>query len=279
MTLGPAQERLIDLIIGLAIEEDLGRGDPTSAALPAGLLARGAILARGECVVCGLDVARRVFTRVDASLAFTALGNDGDLVAADEPIARIEGAAAAIFGAERTALNFLGHLSGIATLTRRYVQAVAGTRARIADTRKTAPGLRHLEKYAVRIGGGDNHRVDLAEAILLKDNHVRALGSVGEAIRRARAASPGVRVEVEVTTLGELHEALAERADAVLLDNMDDATMRAAVGRARGRALVEVSGGVTLDRVREIAELGVDRISVGRLTHSAPAADLSLDIE
>ena len=275
MTIGPAEERLI----ALALDEDLGRGDATSAALPAGLSVRASILARGELVVCGLEVAGRVFETVDPLIACRPLCRDGDAGRAGQAIARIEGAATTILGAERTALNFLGRLSGIATLTRRFVEAVAGTGARVSDTRKTTPGWRRLEKYAVRVGGGENHRGDLSEAILLKDNHVRALGSVAEAIRRARAISPGLSVEVEITTLAELDEALAERAEAVLLDNMDDATLRAAVQRARGRTLVEVSGGVTLERVRAIAELGVDRISVGRLTHSAPAADLSLEVE
>lgn len=275
MDLGPAEERLIDL----AIEEDLGKGDPTSAALPPGLTARAAILAREELVVCGLAVARLVFERVDSGLVFTALCRDGDVAQNNQPVARIDGSAASIFGAERTALNFLGHLSGVATLTRRYVAAIEGTRAHVSDTRKTTPGMRRLEKYAVRTGGGENHRADLSEAILLKDNHVRALGSVGEAIRRARAVAPGLRVEVEVTTLAELDEALHEHAEAVLLDNMDEPTLGMAVARARDQTLIEVSGGVTLESVRAIAELGVDRISVGRLTHSAPSADLSLEVE
>ena len=275
MELGPTEERLIEM----ALEEDLGRGDPTSASLPSGMSARASILARQDLVVCGLAVARRVFERVDPSLTLESLCRDGDALRTEQPLLRVAGSAAAIFGAERVALNFLGHLCGIATLTRRYVAAVEGTAARVSDTRKTTPGMRRLEKYAVRTGGGENHRADLAEAILLKDNHVRALGSVVEAIRRTRARSPGMQVEVEVATLAELDEALGERAEAVLLDNMDEPTLRAAVARARGRTLLEVSGGVTLERVRSIAELGVDRISVGRLTHSAPAADLSLEVE
>jgi len=275
MTIGPAEEKLI----ALAIEEDLGRGDPTSAALPAGMSARATVLAREQLVVCGLDLAARVFEIVDARVTFERLCEEGEVARPDQAIARLAGPARAMFSAERTALNFLARLSGIATLTRSYVEAAAGTGARVSDTRKTTPGWRRLEKYAVRTGGGENHRLDLSEAILLKDNHIGALGSVGEAIRRARAASPGLAVAVEVSTLAELSLALAERAEAVLLDNMDDATMRAAVELARGRACIEVSGGVTLQRVRAIAELGVDRISVGRLTHSAPSADLSLEVE
>jgi nicotinate-nucleotide pyrophosphorylase (carboxylating) len=275
MEIGPAEDRLI----ALAIEEDLGRGDPTSAALPPGLTVRAAVLARQDLVACGMSVARHVFERVDAGLAVEAICDEGDGIGCDQPLLRVHGRAASIFAAERTALNFLGHLCGVATLTRRYVEAVAGTGAHIADTRKTTPGMRRMEKHAVRVAGGENHRLDLGGAILLKDNHVRALRSVGEAIRRVRSASPGLDVEVEVTTLAELDEALAERAETVLLDNMDEPTMTAAVARARGRTRIEVSGGVTLERVRAIAVLGVDRISIGRLTHSAPAADLSLEVE
>jgi len=275
MAIGPEELKLIEL----ALDEDLGRGDATSRALPEGMTARAFILARQEMVVCGLEVAHRVFEKVDARLSFRALVADGDLVQKDSSIVRVEGPAASIFGAERTALNFLARLSGVATLTREYVTAVAGTRARVSDTRKTTPGWRRLEKYAVRTGGGENHRGDLSEAILLKDNHVSVIGSVGAAIRRARATSPGLPVEVEVSSLEELEAALAERPEAVLLDNMDTARLRDAVARAKGRTLLEVSGGVTLERVRAIAELGVDRISVGRLTHSASAADLSLLVE
>jgi nicotinate-nucleotide pyrophosphorylase (carboxylating) len=277
MRLAPSTHALIDL----ALDEDLGRGDPTSEAIfPPGARAAGAIVAKQELVLSGLAVARAVFARVDPQIEVLVKHEDGERLRPGEAAAAVSGAARSVLGAERTALNFLQRLSGIATLTRRFVDAVAGTRAQIVDTRKTAPGWRALDKAAVRDGGGRNHRADLASGILIKDNHVATCGSVAEAVRRARAGAPHtLRVEVEVSGAGALDEALAAGAELVLLDNVSPAEARALVERTAGRALVEVSGGVTLATVRAYAEAGVDLISVGALTHSAPAADLSLEIE
>ena len=273
----PAVEALIDL----ALEEDLGRGDVTSAAVlgEGGGSVRGVILARQALVLSGLAVARRVFERVDPAIAFEALCAEGAAVAA-RAVAEVAGPAAAVLAAERTALNFLMRLSGIATLARRFADAVAGTRARVVDTRKTTPGWRALEKAAVRHGGCANHRADLGSGILVKDNHVAACGGVRAAVERARANAPhSLRVECEVTSRAELDEALAAGADVVLLDNMPLAALAGAVAAAHARGvLVEVSGGVTLDTVRAIAETGADLVSAGAITHSAPAADLSLDL-
>ncbi len=268
-------------LIEAAIEEDLGRGDVTSeAVLPAGTTARGAIVAKQQLVLAGMEVAQAVFARVDPRLAFAAAAGDGDELAPGTVAATVAGDARALLGAERTALNFLQRLSGIATLARRFVRAVDGTRAVVVDTRKTAPGWRALDKAAVRAGGARNHRADLASGILIKDNHIAACGSVTEAVRRARADAPhGLRVEVEVSTAAALDEALAAGAEIVLLDNVSPAEARALVERTAGRALVEVSGGVRLETVRAYAEAGVDLVSVGALTHSAPAADLGLEVE
>jgi len=273
----PAIASLIDL----ALVEDLGRGDVTSdAVFDADATARGAIVAKQRLVVARLDVAEAVFARVDPRLAFARAVADGDEVDRGAIVATVSGGARALLGAERTALNFLQRLSGIATLTRAFVRAVEGTRARVVDTRKTAPGFRALDKAAVRAGGGGNHRADLASGVLIKDNHVAACGSVAEAVRRARAGAPhSLRVEVEVSTESALDEALAAGAEIVLLDNVSPAQARVLVERTAGRALVEVSGGVRLDTVRAFAEAGVDLVSVGALTHSAPAADLSLEVE
>lgn len=267
-------------LIELALAEDLARGDVTSALLDASEHARGSILAKSSMVVCGLEVAKQVFLSVDKDVMFEPQVQDGAFVEPATRLALVLGCSRSLLSAERTALNFIGHLSGVATLTRKYVDAVSGTRAKISDTRKTTPGLRALEKHAVRMGGGQNHRMDLADAILIKDNHVRAAGGVRAAVLRARAVVPsGLRLEVEVTSLNELDEALAAGATDLLLDNMDESMIRQAVGRVAGRARLEVSGGVTLERVRALAETGVDTISVGRLTHSAPAADVSFELE
>jgi nicotinate-nucleotide pyrophosphorylase (carboxylating) len=268
-------------LIDLALEEDLGRGDATSEAIFAeAARARGAIVAKQPLVLAGLEVAAEVFRRVDAEVRFEPRARDGAELAPGAEAARVEGAARSLLGAERTALNFLQRLSGIATRAREFARAVDGTAAQVVDTRKTAPGWRALDKAAVRAGGGRNHRADLASGILIKDNHVAACGSVGEAVRRARAKAPhGLRVEVEVSTEAALDEALAAGAEIVLLDNVSPAQAKALVARCARRALIEVSGGVTLATVRAYAEAGVDLISVGGLTHSAPAADLSLEIE
>ena len=257
--------------------EDLGSGDLTTEAVVAdGAQARARIEQRAPGVVSGLGVAQTVFERVDPSLAFEALAPEGQW---REPgmLAEISGLAASILAAERVALNFLGRLSGVATLTARYVQAVEGTGARILDTRKTTPGLRELEKAAVRAGAGVSHRSGLYDAILVKENHAALAGGVGEATRLALERAPaGVMVEVECATLGEVEAAVAAGVSRILLDNMGVEKLRRAVELADGRAELEASGGITLDSVRAVAETGVDYISVGALTHSAPALDVSL---
>ena len=274
MTLPPAVERLIDL----ALDEDLGRGDATSEALvDAGARAGGAIVAKQALVLSGLDVAARVFERLECRA--TAQASDGDAVKKGALVMRVEGPARAVLGGERTALNFLQRLSGVATLTRAYADAVAGTGAKVADTRKTTPGWRWLEKRAVRHGGGSNHRADLASGILIKDNHVALYGVRGAVERARKTAAHSLRVEVEVTRIDQIDEALAARADVILLDNMTRDQITQSVAKIAKRAIVEVSGGVTLETIRSLAETGVDIISVGRLTHSAPAVDLSLELD
>lgn len=262
------------------LAEDLGHGDLTTALLiDPDTVGEAIIVARQSCVLCGLPVAAVVFAELDARVAFEPAVAEGTRIAPGTTVARVAGPLRSILSGERLALNLLQRLSGIATATRAFVDAVEGTGVVILDTRKTTPGLRLLEKYAVRVGGGKNHRFGLFDGILIKDNHVRALGGVREAVQRARAAAPHtLTIEVEVTTLDELEEALAAGADWILLDNMDLETMREAVRRARGRANLEASGGVSLDRVRAIAETGVDAVSVGALTHSVRAVDLSLEL-
>ena len=277
----PLPDILIDPIVRAALAEDLGRaGDITSAACIAAdarLAARFA--GRKTGVVAGLACARLAVLALDPRAAFEPLSEDGDWVQPG-PLARVEANARALLSAERVALNLMGRLSGVATLTRAYVDAVAGTGAVITDTRKTTPGLRALEKYAVRCGGGVNHRFGLDDAILIKDNHVAAAGGVGPAIRRAKAAAGHlVKVEAEVDSLAQLDEALAEGPDVVMLDNFSLADLAAAVARAKGQVTLEASGGVTLETVRAIAETGVDVISVGALTHSAPVLDIGLDAD
>jgi len=279
--LEPLPDILIDPIVRAALAEDLGRaGDITSAACIAAdarLAARFANRKTG--VVAGLDCARLAVLALDPAAAFEPLCGDGAW-AQPGPLARVEANARALLSAERVALNLMGRLSGVATLTRAYVDAIAGTGAVITDTRKTTPGLRALEKYAVRCGGGVNHRFGLDDAILIKDNHVAAAGGVGPAIRRAKAAAGHlVKVEAEVDSLAQLDEALAEGPDVVMLDNFSLADLAAAVARAKGRVTLEASGGVTLETVRAIAETGVDVISVGALTHSAPVLDIGLDAD
>ena len=271
-------------IVDLALAEDIGTGDVTSwATVPAATRARGAILARAPGVISGLDVAAAVFARVDPTVEFRPLAADGQRIAPGDPLADVAGPAFSLLAAERVALNLLQRLSGVATLTARYVDAIAVTRARVVDTRKTTPGLRLLEKAAVRHGGGHNHRFGLADGVLIKDNHLAAVGGperVARAIRSARELAPHtLRIEIEVTTLDELRQAIEAAADVVLLDNMDVPTLRRAVQLAGGRAVLEASGGITLDTVLAVAETGVDLISVGALTHSAPALDLSLEFD
>jgi nicotinate-nucleotide pyrophosphorylase (carboxylating) len=271
-------------LIALALDEDLGRGDlTTDAVIGPAARGRGTIVAREPVVVAGLGVAAEVFRQVDPATAIELRVGDGDRVPAGGVLLAVEGSARGLLRAERTALNFVQRLSGIATRTSQFVAAVAGTRARIADTRKTYPGARVLEKHAVRAGGGSNHRFDLGSGILIKDNHLAIAGSITEAVRRARAFAPhGLKIELEVDTLAQLDEALAVGVDIVLLDNFheaDVATAVARVARANPRPLIEVSGGVTLERVRALAETGVDIISIGGLTHAARAVDLSLELE
>jgi len=271
----------LDDFLEATLREDLGRaGDlTTNAIVPANRTASAQIVARAACTVSGLAAAARTFVLLDPTIGITFAAHDGDTVAAGTVLATVSGSARTLLTAERTALNVLGRLCGVATATRRYVDAIAGTRATIVDTRKTTPGMRALEKAAVRHGGGKNHRFGLDDAILIKDNHVAIAGGVRAAIEAARAAAGHlVKIEVEVDTLAQLDEALAARADIILLDNFSPADLAAAVARTNGIALLEASGGVTLATVRAIAETGVDLISVGALTHSAPAADVALDI-
>jgi len=272
-------------IVDAALAEDLGWGDLTTSALVGSdWRARGRVVAKTEGVLAGIEVLARVFQTVDASVDVSVLCPDGSLLEPGLELASVQGAAASILGGERVALNFLQRLSGIATLTRRYVVAVAGLPVRIIDTRKTTPGLRSLEKYAVRVGGGFNHRRNLSDGVLIKDNHLVALAAAGlrlpEAIALARKQVPHtIKIEVEVETADEALEAVEAGAEIVLLDNMSPGEMSRAVKLVRGRALLEASGGINLATVRSVAESGVDLISVGALTHSAPACDISLDLE
>lgn len=265
-----------------ALAEDLGlAGDiTTDATVDAGATAKAVVAARRPGILAGLDLAEAAFAAMDPSIMFTRAKADGDRIASGDVVASISGNARAILTGERVALNYLGRMSGIATLTRHYVDAIAGTKAAIVDTRKTTPGLRAFEKYAVRCGGGQNHRTGLFDAILIKDNHIVAAGGVEAALTRARThAGHVVKIEIEVDTLQQLDHVLEHKVDVILLDNMPPETLREAVARVAGRALTEASGGVNLDTVRDIAEAGVDLISVGALTHSAPVLDLGLDFE
>ena len=280
LVLTPAVTRLIEL----AIEEDLGRGDATTQALVGPeATATAHLVARQRLTVAGLDIAAAVFRRLDPSIAIQTQIDDGAEAQPGARVATYRGAAAALLSGERTALNFLQRLSGVATLTRAFVAAAQGTSLRITDTRKTTPGFRLLEKYAVRMGGGSNHRFDLGSGVLIKDNHVALAGSVSEAVRRTKGRVPhSLNVEVEVDNLAQLDEALAAGVAIILLDNFTDTDLGKAMARIRAvkpRPLLEVSGGVTLARIPELARLGVDLVSVGALTHSAPAVDLALDME
>jgi nicotinate-nucleotide pyrophosphorylase (carboxylating) len=272
-------------VAGAALAEDAAAQDITTDALiPPDLSGRGIIIAKAAGVVAGLPAAAAVFRALDPALSFQPQVAEGARVAGGETVAQVDGRVASILRAERVALNFLQHLSGIATATAQLVEAVSGLSAHILDTRKTTPVLRALEKYAVRMGGGRNHRHSLADGILVKDNHWRAVrargGDMAAAVRQLRERAPrGLRVEVEVTSVEEAEEALAAGADILLLDNMALEEMRQAVKDARGRALTEASGGITLENIRAVAETGVDFISVGAITHSAPALDMSLDLQ
>jgi len=271
--------------VQLALQEDLGAGDITSqAVVDEAALAAGTIVAREPLVLCGLEVAREVFCQTGPGILFETDAEDGAACEAGAVLAALRGPARAILAGERTALNFLQRMSGIATATRRLVLRVEGSRLQISDTRKTVPGLRAFDKYAVAVGGGTNHRAGLFDAYLIKDNHWRLAGGVGIALRRARAAlggrkAPGIGLEIEVTSLEEVREALEAGADALLLDNMDDETLGRAVALTRGRAFLEVSGGISDERLPGLAALGVQRVSIGALTHSVRAVDLALELE
>jgi nicotinate-nucleotide pyrophosphorylase (carboxylating) len=275
----PLDRLLYREIVGRALAEDVGSGDVTTdATVDAELRARGEIVAKCDCVIAGLDLAAETFRRLDQDVEFEIRRPDTTPCAYGDIVAELRGRARAMLTAERTALNLLQRLSGIATVTRAFVDAAEG-RITILDTRKTTPTLRALEKYAVRAGGGTNHRHGLHDAVLIKDNHIRLAGGVNVAVERMRAARAGMPIEIEAQSLAQVDEAVAAGADIVLLDNMDTETIREAVKRIAGRAKVEISGGITLGRIPELAATGADYVSVGALTHSAPAADLSLEIE
>lgn len=280
MPLAPLPRLLIEPAVRAALVEDLGlAGDVTSnTVIPAGHRSRVVMAARQAGTVAGLDVAALAFNLVDPAITMTRHVEDGARIAAGDTVATIEGPSRGMLTGERVALNFLGHLSGIATETAKIVDAVRGTKASVACTRKTTPGLRIFEKYAVRAGGGSNHRFSLADAVLIKDNHVAIAGGVAEAIRRARAgAGHMIKIEVEVDTLAQLREAMETGVDVVLLDNMTTDQLREAVGIIDGRAIAEASGGITPDTAAAIAATGVDLLSVGWITHSAPVLDIGLD--
>ncbi len=283
MTLSPPPAPIVDPILRSALAEDLGqRGDiTTDAIISADTRARGAIVARAPGRVAGLSMALRTFELLDQTVSCDMLANDGDEVMAGQTLAYINGPARVVITGERVALNLLGRLSGIASATAAFVDAVRGTGARILCTRKTTPGMRALEKYAVRAGGGCNHRFGLYDEVLIKDNHIAIAGGVPQAIERVRRGnrtSVPCRIEVEVDNLAQLEQALAAGVDAVLLDNMDPSSLARAVALVDGRATTEASGGITLETATAIAETGVDYLSIGWLTHSAPALDVGLDI-
>jgi nicotinate-nucleotide pyrophosphorylase (carboxylating) len=266
-------------VVRRALAEDLGWGDiTTEATVDERLKARGQIIAKCECVIAGLDVAAETFRQLDPSASFTVLMPDGSRCTHGDVVAEVRGSAASLLTAERTALNVLQRMTGIATMTRRFVDAAAG-RITVLDTRKTTPSLRALEKYAVRAGGGTNHRTGLDDGILIKDNHIRLAGGVRTAMERMKAAGQEMPIEIEAQSLAQVDEALAAGANVILLDNLTTDDIREAVRRINGRAQTEISGGVTLDRIPELAATGANYVSVGALTHSAPAIDLSLEIE
>jgi nicotinate-nucleotide pyrophosphorylase (carboxylating) len=269
----------VDDFVRRVLAEDLGTGgDVTSnATIAADARFTAQMNARQAMVIAGLDVAAAFFRALDPQVGIELLAGDGDQVDSSTTVMRLSGKARAMLAAERSALNTLQHLSGIATLTRQFVDAIAGTGAVLLDTRKTIPGLRLLDKYAARMGGAHNHRLRLDDAVLIKDNHVAVCGGVAEAVRRAKAGNTGLQVQVEVDSIGQIDPALAAGADRLLLDNMDPAMLREAVALVAGRVPLEASGGVTLETIRFLAETGVDFISVGRITQSAPAVDIGLD--
>lgn len=271
--------RAFDRIIDAALDEDIGTGDiTTDTIIDETLFASGVIRVKEDAVVAGLPVVERVFQRVDPGIKLDCSVHDGDRVKKGAILARVTGRASSLLKAERTALNFLMRLSGIATMTRRYVQELSGTGAVLLDTRKTTPGLRTLEKEAVRAGGGTNHRVGLFDGVLIKDNHIKAAGSIKNAVRRMQRARPYHKIEVEVRNRKELDEAMRAGADIVLLDNMDLGMLEQALSAAHGNVLTEVSGNITLENIRAVAVLGPDFISTGAITHSAKAIDISMKL-
>jgi nicotinate-nucleotide pyrophosphorylase (carboxylating) len=275
----PLDPAIYQDIVRRALDEDVRDGDiTTDATVAPNQRARGVFLVKADCILAGIEVALEAFRQLDPAVHITLNRHDGDLCRAGDEIAVVLGSARALLVAERTALNFLQRLSGIATRARRFVDASDG-RITILDTRKTTPTLRALEKYAVRAGGATNHRVGLFDAVLIKDNHIRLAGGVQAAVERTRSRRPGMPIEIEAQSLAEVDEALTAGAEVVLVDNMSTADIRDAVGRAKGRAKIEISGGVSLERIPELAATGADYVSVGALTHSAPAIDISFEIE
>ena len=272
--------RSIDVLIELAFEEDIGIGDiTTESTVSSTQRGVGTLLAKSDGIIAGLPIAERAFLKLDTELIFRAFVNDGDAINSGTPIGEVQGAAKSILIAERTALNFLQRLSGVATLTSQFVHAVADYDVKIVDTRKTTPGWRALQKYAVRVGGGHNHRFGLYDGVLIKDNHIVAAGGITPAVQRARKTAPHTaKIEVEVETLEQVNEALEAKADILLLDNMSLEMMKQVVQMVGDLAVTEASGGITLDRVKAVASTGVDYISVGALTHSAMPMDISLTL-
>lgn len=285
--INPLDLELVYEVVNAALNEDLGRGDITTRGIVrTGVKARGSFIAKKDLILAGLEVADAVFTSFDPYLQIESAVGDGEEIKEGKIFARTMGDAQVLLAAERVALNFLQRLSGIATITRQYVDAVAGTGVKIIDTRKTTPGLRMLEKYAVTVGGGHNHRLGLDDGVLIKDNHLAMAGSIAEAVRRARESAGHLhKIEVEVATLGQVREALAAKADILLLDNMSPELVRQAVEIVERqepndrRTLTEASGGINLNNVRDYAQTGIDMISIGALTHSAPAVDISFKIK
>jgi nicotinate-nucleotide pyrophosphorylase (carboxylating) len=279
MPFEPLDPGLYRELVRRALAEDFGWGDVTTeAVIRHGQKGKAVLVAKSPCVIAGLDLFCESFRQLDPGMAVTLHRKDGEWCDTGVEVAHLHGDAAALLTAERTALNFIQRLSGTATMTRRFVDAAAG-RIAVLDTRKTTPGLRVLEKYAVRAGGGVNHRGGLDQGVLIKDNHIRLAGSVGEAVTRMKAADREMPIEIEAQSLAQVDDALAAGADIILLDNLSTADIVAAVTKCRGRARAEISGGVTLDRMPELSATGADYVSVGALTHSAPAIDLSLEIE
>ncbi len=269
----------IDSIIDAALREDMPQGDITSESIiPVDSWSRAIILAKESGILAGIDVARRVFEKIDPGVEFEKEKNDGQKFSSGERLALLQGTSISLLKGERTALNFLQRMSGIATTTGIFVQALEGSETKILDTRKTTPGLRDLEKYAVKMGGGQNHRQNLSEMVLIKDNHLKLVGSISEAVKRAKERiTPGIKVEVEATCLAEVQEAVRSGADMVMLDNMQIDKMKEVVKWVKGKVPLEVSGSVTLEKIKDIAALGIDFISVGSLTHSYKSVDISME--